>query len=168
MSERLLKDLESWAQEQSEITALYLYGSLCEKRAAALSDIDIAVLIDLKISKPQSWRLEDQWLAQWPEPVDLRVLNYAPLTFRFEVTARGKRIWAADLGMVAEIESLIWRQYWDMRPKLEQDWNYFVEYLTEKRSEAERQQYQTALAKVRSVHRRVREATAGRAGSLQE
>jgi hypothetical protein len=94
-----------------------------------LSDVDVGILVSPEISTPRLWRLEDQWLVQWPEPIDLRVLNFAPLSFRYEVTARGQRVWAADLTTVADMESLIWRQYWDFRPKLEQDWEHYVEHI---------------------------------------
>ena len=166
--ERYLTDLIEWAQEQPEILAVYLYGSLPEGRADWLSDLDVAILVNLEISKSHLWRLEDQWLVQWPEFIDLRVINFAPLPFRYEVTSRGRRLWAADLDAVATIESLIWRQYWDFRPKLEQDWEHYVEHAMERRDETERVQYQAALAKVRAVHQRVRETAANYAGKLQE
>jgi hypothetical protein len=163
-----LNNLITWAQEQSEILALYLHGSLVEGRTNALSDVDVGILARLDISKPSLWRLEDHWMAQWPEFIDLRVLNFAPLSFRYEVTAHGQRLWAADVGIVADIESLIWRQYWDLRPKLDKDWGYFVEHIMEKWNETERQQYQAALAKTRTVHRRVREATVDYGRGLQK
>lgn len=158
--EILLNQLVTWAQVQPEIIALYLYGSQAQGSANTLSDVDVAVLARPDLSREQLWRLEDRWLAQWPERVDLRVLNLAPLPVRYEVTALGQRLWAAEVEVVAEIESLIWRQYWDLRPRLEQDWTQYVEHLMERQNEVERQQYQTALAKVRAVHQRVREATA--------
>jgi uncharacterized protein YutE (UPF0331/DUF86 family)/predicted nucleotidyltransferase len=127
-----------WAQEQPEILALYLYGSQSEGRANSLSDVDIGILVNPEISKSRLWRLEDQWLVQWPDSIDLRVLNFAPLPFRYEVTARGQRLWAADESAVATIESLIWRQYWDFRPKLEQDWEQYVEQVMEQQDETER------------------------------
>jgi hypothetical protein len=88
------------------------------------------------------------------------ILNLAPLPFRYEVTARGRRLWAADLGWVSDWESLTWRQYWDLRPLLERDWQQYVRRVMESQDEAERQQYQAALERIRAVHRRVREASA--------
>jgi hypothetical protein len=66
-------------------------------------------------------------MVQWPEQVDLRVLNQTPLPVRYEITAQGRRLGAANVEAVAEIESLIWRQYWDLCPRLEQDWARYVE-----------------------------------------
>jgi predicted nucleotidyltransferase len=152
----LLEDLISWAQAQPEILAVYLYGSCAEGRASTLSDIDIAVLAGEDLSRAQLWQLEDRLAGQWPEVVDLRLLNLAPLPFRYEVTVRGRRLWAADLGKVAGLESRIWRTYWDLHPHLERDWEQHVEHAMEKQNEAERAEYQAALAEVRAVHRRVR------------
>ncbi len=156
--ESLLKELVAWARAQPEIAALYLYGSQAEGRASVLSDIDVAVLAREDLSRQQLWQLEDRCAARWPERVDMRVLNLAPLPFRYEVTAHGQRVWAAEPGEVAGLESLIWRRYWDFSPRLERDWEQHVQQVMERQNEAERQQYQAALAKVRAVHRRVREA----------
>lgn len=164
----LLKELVAWAQAQQEIMALYLYGSQATGSANALSDVDVAVLAREDLSRQQLWRLEDRCATRWPEMVEMRVLNLAPLPFRYEVTAHGPRLWAADPGAVAELESLIWRQYWDVRPRLERAWEHYVQQVMEQQSESERRQYQAALAKVRAVHRRVREAAVAYAGDIQE
>jgi predicted nucleotidyltransferase len=162
----VLRELVTWGQEQQEVLALYLYGSHVEGRATALSDIDVAVLAHWELPRQQLWQLEKRCMIRWPEALDIRVLNLAPLTFRYEVTVQGRRLWAADLGKVADWESLTWREYWDLRPRLEQDWAHYVVSVMERKSETERQQYQAALAKVRTVHRRVRETASSHAGDL--
>jgi hypothetical protein len=166
--ELLQQELVAWAQARPEILALYLHGSQAAGYANALSDVDVAVLALGDLSREQLWQLEDAWAAGWPEAVDLCVLNLAPLPFRYEVTAHGQRLWAANPGAVADVESLIWREYWDIRPRLERDWKHYVQRVLERQSETERDQYQAALAEVGRVHRRVREAAAGYTGDLQE
>jgi predicted nucleotidyltransferase len=156
--ESLLNELIAWAQTQPEILALYLHGSQVQGRASVLSDVDIAILAKEDLSRQQIWQLEDRWAARWPEILDIRVLNLSPLPFRYEVTANGRRLWAAAPGAVAAIESLIWRRYWDLHPRLEHDWEQYVQQVMERQDEAEHQQYQAALAEIRAVHRRVREA----------
>jgi predicted nucleotidyltransferase len=89
LMEKLLNELTTWAKTQPEIMALYLYGSQAEKRANALSDLDVAILVRPEVPKSQLWRLEDRWAVLWPEYIDLRLLNLAPLSFRYEVTANG-------------------------------------------------------------------------------
>jgi predicted nucleotidyltransferase len=166
--ETLLKELVAWARAQDGIIALYLHGSHAQGGAGPLSDVDVAVLARPELSRSQMWRLEDRCAARWPEVVDVRVLNLAPLSFCYEVTSRGRRLWAADAGAVADWESLVWRRYWDLRPLLERDWGQYVKAVMEQRGETERQQYQTTLEKVRAVHRRVREAAAGYSPDAQD
>ena len=147
--EALRQELSAWAQAEPAIIAIYLYGSQAEGRASPISDVDVAVLAQPDMTRRQLWRLEDQWAAHWPEKIDLRVLNLAPLPFRYEVTAHGERLWAADVGQVAEVESLIWRQYWDLRPLLEQGWQQFVQHVLERKDEAERQRYEAELQRLK-------------------
>ncbi len=95
--EGLREEIVVWAQEQPEIIALYLYGSQAQGHATPLSDVDVAVLARRDLGRGQLWQTEDQWATEWPGKVDVRVLNLAPLPFRYEVTAHGRRLWAADL-----------------------------------------------------------------------
>ena len=125
--------------------------------------MDVAFWARNGLSRHQLQQLEISCSARWPESLDLRVLNLAPLSFRYEVTAHGQRMWASELDKVAAWESLTWQQYWDLHPYLERDWQQHVQYVMDQKDETERQQYQTALAKVRDVHRRVRKASSSTA-----
>lgn len=156
----LIERIVKWAKEQPEILALYLYGSVAEGRTHALSDLDLGLLLRPELTKQEIWRLEDRWSALWPETVDLRVLNQAPIAFQFDVITRGQRIWFADSGPVAEQESLIYRKYWDEEPRLKEEADAYMRRIAEARSITEQQEYQSTLEKIRGVHRRVRkEAT---------
>jgi predicted nucleotidyltransferase len=159
VSEELARRLAAWADSQSEILAMYLFGSVAEGRANALSDLDIALLADRDLPKQHLWRLEDHWAAEWPEWVDLHVLNLAPPEAQFEIITRGRRVWVKVLEQVADFESLVRRRYWDLEPLLEQTWKAFERHLWEERNDAEREEYQVALAKVRAVHRRIKETS---------
>jgi predicted nucleotidyltransferase len=155
----ILAELIAWANSQPEIVALYLYGSQAEGHANALSEVDIGVLVQRDIPRESIWRMEDRWASVWLDRVDLRVINLAPVDFRFEVITRGERIWEGDLDQVAEVESLIRRKYWDIKPLLDRDWAAFRAGLAEKRSESERIEYQKTLEKIRSINRRAGEAS---------
>jgi len=117
----LLDQLIARVRTEPDILALYLYGSQAEGLANRLSDVDVDVLARDDLTQQQLWQLEARWLEPLPESLDLRILNLAPLSFRFEVTTRGQRLWATDWGQVADWESLTWRRYWDQRPLLERD-----------------------------------------------
>ena len=157
--DELIKIVTQWAADQPEVQAVYLFGSVAEGHANALSDIDVAILASNDLSKQRLWRLEDHWAAQLSEQVDLHVLNLAPPAAQFEIISRGRRLWVRDLESVADFESLARRRYWDLEPILEQAWADFERRRWEERNDAERQKYQAALAEVRAVHRRIREAS---------
>ncbi|MCB0229671.1 MAG: nucleotidyltransferase domain-containing protein [Anaerolineae bacterium] len=156
--------LTDWAASQSDIDALYLFGSQVEGRTHAASDVDVAVLARRDSVAQELWRLEDRWAASWPDWVDLHVLNLAPIAVQFEVITSGRRLWQRSQNRVAEYESWVRRRYWDLEPLHEREWHSFVETLWEQRNDAEREEYQDSLAQVRSVHRRIREASASNTG----
>lgn len=158
--DKLVTEILAWAKSQPEILALYLYGSVAAGRDNAMSDIDIGLLLRPELTKQTMWRLEDRWASLWPEVVDLRVLNHAPVIFQFEVTTNGQRLWAADASLVAAHESLIWRKYWDEEPRLEAETAAHMQQAVEARNATEQQEYQSTLDKIGKIHRRVRETAA--------
>jgi len=148
---------------RSEVLAAYLYGSQAEGRAGALSDIDVGVLIRGGLAEERLWRLEDALAADLrrvlgTDQVDLVVLNLAPLSVRYEVITRGKVLYSADDGARADFESYTLRRYWDFEKYLEEYDRCFLARIKEGMDETQRRQYQDTFAKVRAVHRRVKEA----------
>jgi predicted nucleotidyltransferase len=148
---------------RSEVLAAYLYGSHAEGRANALSDMDIGVLIRDGLAEERLWRLEDALAADLgrvlhTDQVDLVVLNLAPLRIRYEVITRGKVLYSADDGARADFESHSLRRYWDFQKYLAEYDRCFLTRIKEAMDETERRQYQDTFAKVRAVHRRVKEA----------
>jgi len=161
-----IKLIAVWAAEQPAIQAIYLFGSVAEGYANALSDVDIAILADQDIPKHRLWRLEDQWAVSLPDRIDLHVLNLVPPPAQFEIITRGQRLWARDVEQVADFESLARRRYWDLEPLFEQLWIDFERRLQEKRSDAEHEEYQATLAEVGAIHRRVRKASITASGEV--
>jgi predicted nucleotidyltransferase len=148
---------------RSEVLAAYLYGSHAEGRANALSDMDIGVLIRDGLAEERLWRLEDALAADLghvlhTDQVDLVVLNLAPLRIRYEVISRGKVLYSADDGARADFESYSLRRYWDFQKYLAEYDRCFLTRIKEAMDETERRQVQDTSAKVRAVHRRVKEA----------
>ena len=157
--ETLLNQIIAWAETQNEIAAIYLYGSVADGLANALSDLDIAILADFSFDQALLWEKENEWAANWPDFVDLRLLNFAPVDFQFEVITHGKRIWERDIALLAEVESLIRRKYWDIQPLIKKNWKSFQLSIMESKSGLEPAQYQATLDQVRAVHYRIREAS---------
>jgi predicted nucleotidyltransferase len=164
MGARVISELASqYFTGRSEVLAAYLYGSQAEGRASALSDIDIGVLIRGGLAEERLWRLEDALAADLrrilrTDKVDLIVLNLTPLRIRYEVIIRGKVLYSADDGARADFESYSLRRYWDFEKYLEEYDRCFLTRIKEAMDETQRRQYQDTSAKVRAVHRRVKEA----------
>jgi len=159
----LMSQLAEYLTGRSEVLAVYLYGSHTEGRASALSDIDIGVLIKDGLAEEHLWQLEDAIAADLrhvlhTDKVDLVVLNLAPLRIRYEVITRGEVLYSADDGARADFESYSLRRYWDFEKYLEEYDRCFLSRIKEALDETQRRQYQDTFAKVRAVHRRVKEA----------
>jgi hypothetical protein len=85
------------------------------------------------------------------------VLNLAPLRIRHEVITTGEVLYSVDGGARADFESYTLRRYWDFEKYLEEYERCFLARIKEGLDEAQRRQVQDTSAKVRAVHRRVKE-----------
>ena len=86
--------------ERPEVVAGYLFGSVARDRAIAGSDVDVALLLDAGYDRAAHplYRLErmtdlDVLLGC---PVDVAILNDAPLVLRNQVLTYGHRICETD------------------------------------------------------------------------
>lgn len=100
------------------ILAAVLYGSAAEGLPAR--DLDIALLVDRAVWSP----LQDEALENLairlleplsPLPVDVRVVNDAPATFRYHVT-QGRPFLIQDEEAYAEFLERTWDEYFDFAP----------------------------------------------------
>jgi predicted nucleotidyltransferase len=167
----LMSQLTEYLTSRSEVLSAYLYGSHAEGRANALSDMDIGVLIRDGLAEERLWRLEDALAADLrrvlhTDKVDLIVLNLAPLRIRYEVITRGKVLYSVDQGARADFESYSLRRYWDFEKYLEEYDRCFLTRIKEGMDETQHRQYQDTFAKVRAVHRRVKEAADSQFGTV--
>lgn len=100
-------------RHHGEIYSLYVFGSFILKKA--FSDIDIAVLIDKEVGDPFSFEssLENELEIFVHKPIDLRILNRAPLSFCYTVIHDGIVILDKNSNLRSDFESLVIRQYLD-------------------------------------------------------
>ncbi|GCC11512.1 hypothetical protein IPdc08_01567 [archaeon] len=103
---------------EKEVVFAYLYGSFLS--AAWFRDIDIAVFVDEKkidrkdvIDYEISLSLELE--KELHLPMDVKVLNYAPLSFRYEVT-KGEVIFSRNEEVRFTFLELTWHRYLDFAP----------------------------------------------------
>jgi predicted nucleotidyltransferase len=158
--------------DKHNLIAVYLFGSVAQGTAGPLSDIDFGVLLPIGFTKEKLYDANDKIfldLANYipSEKLDVVVLNLAPLRIQFEVVTTGKLIYSRDDSARADYESYILRKYEDFKRYDEEYRRIFIERVKEEFSETQRKQYHDTFAKVKAVHRRIKETANARAGRVQ-
>ena len=107
---------------QPEVVFAYLHGSL--QRGGPSRDVDVAIWVDRA-------RMADSGLdlyaldlgaalqAALAQPVDVQVLNRAPLAFRYHAL-RGTPVLVRDWEFPDELRARTWDEYFDFRPLAQQ------------------------------------------------
>ncbi len=118
--ETVVAHVRDYLSTQEDVLAAYLFGSRAQGRARPQSDVDIAVLLreDLD-SEARLFRrlsLGDALEQRLGRPVDLVVLNDAPLRLRHQVLRHGKLIFERDREARVEFEVRTGKLYADMKP----------------------------------------------------
>jgi len=101
-------------EERREITFAYLHGSFLEGN---FQDVDVAVYLSERKSKREVLRCELKLERELEEvigfPMDVRILNHAPLSFKFKVIESGVLLFSKDEGSRCDFESLTMVEYQD-------------------------------------------------------
>lgn len=99
-----------------DLVAAYVFGSFVT--ADAFSDIDLGLLLSENASRPLLLELdlETELEKTTACPVDVRVLNGAPISFIQSVIRTGEVIVDADPNRRADFEGLILKKYFDFAP----------------------------------------------------
>lgn len=108
--ERLEQCLHS---EMSGLLAAYVFGSFTAGND--FGDIDLALLMDTAISDSLELELSaENSLGQLLHlPVDVRVLNRAPLSFQYRVIREGRLVLDSDPNRRADFEGQVLKRYFD-------------------------------------------------------
>jgi len=116
----VINDIAAFLDKEEAILFAYVYGSFCEEDG--FNDIDVAVYVnETAIVKDASLdyqlglavRLERE-LKQFP--IDIRILNNAPLSFRFSVITHGDIIYSKDEKARVSFEAMTRSLYFDFKP----------------------------------------------------
>jgi len=108
--QRLVSYLE---KEHPELVAAYIFGSFVSEKPFA--DIDVALLARSADAETLNFELvtENNIEQILGLPVDVRVMNTAPLSFQFQVIRNGQLILERDPNARAEYQAQILKQYFD-------------------------------------------------------
>lgn len=114
----VIQAIERLLAHRHEIRWAYLYGSFAE--SGPYRDIDIAVWIDPAAACSGRLRWYEVELAttlelELRQPVDIRVLNDAPVAFRYHAMA-GQPLLVRDPDGLDEMRARTWDDYFDFLP----------------------------------------------------
>ena len=106
------------AEQFSSVIAVYLFGSVCTGRHGALSDIDIALMVDPSFSvNVVCGDVQDELCRRLKtDKIDLVLLAQAPSALGYRVIKDGRCIYCRDKRAVESFESLTVMKYLDFKP----------------------------------------------------
>lgn len=115
--DKIIQKIRSRLSQEKNIVFAYVHGSFLGENG--FSDIDIAVFLDPKTAAPNpvdlgialSLKLEKSLNV----PVDVKILNSAPLSFRYHAT-KGKLILDCDEAIREDFLCRTWSDYFDFKP----------------------------------------------------
>jgi len=115
--EKLINKFSSHLQKQhKEILFAYIFGSFISTEFFADIDLGIVVGMDLKAPFNFEIELENQFEKIAKFPVDVRVLNNAPISFSQNVFRTGRVILDSYPNIRADFEGRILKEYFDFAP----------------------------------------------------
>lgn len=110
----IIEGIASRLREQKHITFAYIFGSFAQEEK--FSDIDIGVFVSEEIGAESlnfEFDLEEEIKPFTNLPVDVRIINHAPLSFVYHVIKEGILIVDKDAGKRADFEGIIFKKYLD-------------------------------------------------------
>lgn len=112
--EKILEKVINTLDNEDSIIFAYLHGSFLD---GSFRDVDIAIYVQSTLSKKEALKEELKLERILEEkiklPADVRVLNYSPLSFRYNVFKDGKLILTKDEDLRSDFVSLSLREYFD-------------------------------------------------------
>ena len=116
--ERLVQDLEQCLRSCDEIVFAYLHGSF--STGGPFRDLDVAVYVGRPIRHGMSFRqyeldLSVELTQQTGVTVDVRILNDAPVAFRYHVL-KGTLLLVKDRERLDDVRARTWDDYFDFAP----------------------------------------------------
>lgn len=108
------------AATHPQVRLVYLFGSRAGGEIGPMSDIDLAAVLDREASLPH---LRDELAQRFAEalddkPVDLIILNQAPIELAYAVISEGRALYQRSLVERVEYEADVMSRYGDYLPVL--------------------------------------------------
>lgn len=118
MTEMDVDGLRRFLEGENEVVLGYLFGSHALGLEGPLSDVDVAVFLDGRLSKAKRFELRLKLIRRLSsmlrtDKVDVIVMNDAPVTLNYEIIKHGKALVVKDDELKLEAESKILSMYLD-------------------------------------------------------
>ncbi len=119
--EQIVKRLQEALKPHPSVVFAFLFGSFLEE--GPLQDLDLAVYLDASADDPLKTLVElwEDLASQVEPPVDLCLLNDAPLALRYNAT-RGRLLYARDNEAEEQAYRFLersWDEFFDFQPVME-------------------------------------------------
>ncbi len=111
----IVKRISKILNDREDIIFAYIFGSFVT--SPTFSDIDVGIFVDLKEVKDSlelELELEDLLEKEIRYPMDVRIINRAPIYFSYEVIKNGHLIVDKKPSLRADFEGRIFKTYFDM------------------------------------------------------
>ena len=112
--ERWIYTIQKFLEARQDVVFAYLFGSFV--REQSFRDVDVAVFLDPPPNSPLLAELQlEEALSQVVQvPVDVRVLNQAPVGFLYQVFKEGKCLVDRDPDRRVDFVCWVFRAYFDI------------------------------------------------------
>ena len=109
-----LVSLRAYLAKQDDVALAYLFGSRASDHFTLESDYDIAVLTRPPSPAGRRYQLASELSAVLGgAPVDLLVMNHAPVELTYAVVAHGSRLFERDVATRVKFEASVMSRYAD-------------------------------------------------------
>ncbi len=120
------------------VALAYLYGSQARGDAGPLSDVDVAIMFRLALTRKERWRRRlalGQELMRILGRDDLFVADLAEASplLKDEVRREGRLLYCADEALRVEFEVEVLREFVDTQPLRDLQWQYLLERIRQGR-----------------------------------
>lgn len=114
--EDISRRIEHFLEKYSNLKFAYVHGSFISQER--FRDIDVAIYLQSTPAEilPMELDLEEKLYNLVQYPIDIRVLNGAPLSFRYNVIKYGKRLAVIDDDARCDFEEATVSSYFDFAP----------------------------------------------------
>lgn len=112
----LIGRIFSVLQQNEYILFAYIYGSFASNKE--FNDIDVGIFIsdeNMKSPLQMELDLEGELEDKIKTPVDVRIINHAPLSFIYNVLKSGFVAVDKDISLRSDFEGLIFKKYFDFQ-----------------------------------------------------